>query len=146
MRSRFLLLATTASFVLIFSACHHSDVTGPSDPNYVHVRVVNGSSVSIFVPAILANGEPLSHAELVPGAGAEIPLSRPDLLGSSFTLARSASDPQPIASISFTFARRPADGRTLAWATIRVVAEPRAPISATTDRPDLLSITSIQQF
>ena len=137
-------LVLLTSFLLV--SCNHSDVTGPGDVDYVHVRVVNGSSVSIVVPAMLSIGQFLSQAELPPGASAEIPLSSPYLYGSSFGLARSVLDPHLSAIIYFTFVRPPAGGRILAYANVRVVAEPGTPVSATTDRPDLLSITRIEQF
>lgn len=124
------------SATLALAACNHSDVTGPSY-DYVHILVVNDSSTSIWVP-VFANApeRPLASGEV-----GELFFVKPESWGGGFAVARPLA--HNVATVEFMFARPPAAKAGYNTVTVHVKANPSEPVTARSDRPDLVSITNV---
>jgi hypothetical protein len=131
-----------ATLVLLTAAvlvsCNHSDVTGPSTGGYVHTMVVNDSSESIFVPGTLMS----NSGELGPGASGEIRVYPPEAAVGGFYVARPYG--HNIAIVFFVFVHPPAEAAGLNYAAIHVTANPGAPVTAYSDRTDIVLVTRVQ--
>jgi hypothetical protein len=138
LRATLVLLTAT-----LLVSCNHSDVTGPSTGGYVHIIVVNDSSETIFVPAAatLASKSLSNYGELGPGASGEIQFVTPWMAGGGFVVARSYG--HNIAIVNFSFVHPPAEAAGLNYAGVHVTANTGAPVTAFSDRTDLVLVTRV---
>ena len=128
--------------VLVLSSC--SSPTGPTDTNFVHVNLANGSAFGIRVPAITSPGQSTQADVLPSGAIAELALVKPSVADLSFPVHDPSVTPERLLGvINFSFVRVPASAAGLDYATIRIVATPNALLSVSTDRPDLITLASV---
>lgn len=146
MRVRSLLAASALSAAALLASC--SDPTGPTSANYVHVLVQNASATPIYVPAVrkavIGQRFDIAAEQLLPGAAAEILFVTPDSGGGGIPVYEATDMPQRLLGVVwFTFVRAPASAAGLDWATIRVVAPASGPLTVSTDRPDLISLTGV---
>jgi hypothetical protein len=134
-------LVLLTAFLLV--SCNHSDVTGPNAGGYVHIMVVNDSSETIFVPAAatLASKSLSNYGELGPGASGEIQFVTPRMAGGGFVVARSYG--HNIAIVNFSFVHPPAEATGLNYAGVHVTANTGAPVTAFSDRTDLVLVTGV---
>jgi hypothetical protein len=133
-----------AAFAMLFltSCNHHSDPTGPS-AEYVHVFIQNDSTASIWAPISFAVTPDNSANQLLPGGRAEYIGVSANSWGGGFAVARPSW--QNLATVNYSFAQPPASKAGLQVVTVHITANPSAPVTATSDRPDLVSIKSVDQ-
>jgi hypothetical protein len=142
MRFSWLRLPFAAVAMLSLTSCNNSDPTGPS-AEYVHILIQNDSTASIWAPISYAVTPDNSANEILPGGRAEFIGVRPENWGGGFAVARPHFS--NLATVNFMFVTPPASKAGLQVVTVHVTANPSAPVTATSDRPDLVSIKSVDQ-
>lgn len=145
MHARTLLAAALLAATVVLSSC--TDPTGPSETNYVHVLVANGSAAPIYVPAVrsttIGQKFDISTEQLLPGAVAEVVFIRPDSAGGGLAVYEATELPSRLlGTVNFVFVRMPARAAGRDTATIRIVVAGGA-VTASTDRTDLVTITGV---
>jgi hypothetical protein len=140
MRRKFIRALLVLVPALVLASCNrHWDVTGPNDGFYVHVTVANDSTGSIWGP-FSRSGE---HTELRPGSSRELPYIYRESQTGAFEVAR--PEFQTLAIVHFRVVRHTGRRTEFDYATIHVTANPPAPVTALSDRTDLVEVTSVTQ-
>lgn len=147
MRVRTLLLPASLLLTTVLSSC--SDPTGPTSGDYVHVFVKNASAMPIFVPAVrdIVAGQSIDMTvlQLSPGEVAEARFITPNSGGAGIAVYEANALPQQrmLGIVRFEFVRMTAGAAGRDNATLSLVATAQGSLTASTDRPDLITVTGV---